>query len=98
MSWDEEVSNIAPFVRDEYRSHYFYHHHSLSETDDSELLHKLIPQSFSYWRGNNISKMVIVHMVYRNINTLIAREILWLQQALYFKGISFQHPNRLNIY
>lgn len=26
MPWDEEeVSDIAPFVRDEYRSHYFYH-------------------------------------------------------------------------
>lgn len=76
MPWDEEVSDIAPFVRDEYRSHYFNHHRPLSETEDSELLNKLIPQSFPYWRGKNIRKMVIAHMVYRNINTLIAREIL----------------------
>lgn len=99
MPWDEEeVSDIAPFVRDEYRSHYFYHHRSLSETEDSELLNKLIPQSFPYWRGKNIRKMVITHMVYRNINTLIARKILRLQKALYFKSISFKYPNRLNIY
>jgi len=43
MLWDEEVSYIAYFVRDEYRSHYFYHHHPLSETGDSELLNKLVP-------------------------------------------------------
>ena len=77
MPWDEEeVSDMAPFDRDEYRSHYFYYNHPLSEIEDSELLNKLIPQSFPYWNGKNIRKMVIAHMVYRNINRLIAREIL----------------------
>lgn len=44
--WDEEkeVSDIASCDRDD-RKHYFYHHDPLSETGDSELLNKFIPQS-----------------------------------------------------
>ncbi len=57
--WDEEeeeVSDIASFVRDEYRSHYFYHHHPLSETRDSELLNKFIPQSCPYCHGTQYKR------------------------------------------
>ena len=58
MSWDEEegVSDIASFVRDEYRRHYFYHHRPLSETGDSELLNKFIPQSCLYCHGKKYKR------------------------------------------
>lgn len=48
--WDEkeEVSDIASFIREEYRRHYLYHHHPLSGTEDSELLNKFIHQSCPY--------------------------------------------------
>lgn len=56
--WDEEeeVSDIASFVRDEYRRHYLYHHHPLSETGDSELLNKFIPQSCPYCHGTQYKR------------------------------------------
>lgn len=48
---EEEVSDIASFVRDEYWRHYLYHHHPLSETGDSELLNNFISQSCPYCLG-----------------------------------------------
>ena len=56
--WDEEeeVSDVASFVRDEYRSHYFYHHRPLSETGDSKLLNKFIPQSCPYCHGKKYKR------------------------------------------
>ena len=55
--WDEEeVSDIASFVHDEYRSHYLYHHHPLSETGDSGLLNKFIPQSCPYCHGTQYKR------------------------------------------
>lgn len=53
---EEEVSDIASFVRDEYRRHYFYHHRPLSETRDSELLNKFIPQSCPYYHGKKYKR------------------------------------------